>query len=612
MGKRDLEVGESLAEMFPELTTQWHPSKNSPLTPELVKPTNALKVWWICDKGHEWEALISNRSRGSGCPYCSGNRILVGFNDLATLRPDVAKTWSKKNGNLLPTDVGVNSHRKVWWQEPCGHEFEMSIPGRTRRPLGCKLCSGHSKAIGVNDLESTHPDLLLEWDYEKNQGKNPNNFQKGSKEEVWWKGSVCGHSWKSRISSRTRTNPTGCPVCRNLKVLPGFNDLRTLFPEIANEFDYSIKQVASPENVVAGSETELLWLCPSGHSYKASAYSRTVKKTGCPFCKNLKVIDGENDLVTHFPEVAAEWDYAKNSKPPSTYSFGSHSKAWFVCSKNHSYQTVIRKRTEGNGCPFCGKKKLLEGFNDLASVFPTIAEQWDFEKNKHLPSQVMAGSLSKAWFKCELGHSYETLIQSKTRGETGCPICGNFKLLRGFNDLETRLPLVASEWHPTKNGAKKPSDFLFGSHSYAWFVCYQGHEWRSTIVGRQKSGCPSCAEYGFKPHKPAIFYFIENESLSARKVGITNSEERRVRLSGFARRGWTEILIVESERGEEILSLEKRILSWIRKDLSMPIFLTAKEMGRQGGWTETFAAEGISSHAIVNRILTEKSSIGIK
>ena len=612
MGKHVVGVGESLAELFPNLASQWHPAKNSPSTPDVVKPTQSFKAWWICDNGHEWEALISNRSRGSGCPYCSGNRILAGFNDLATLRPDVAKTWSKRNGDLFPTDVGVNSHRKVWWLEPCGHEFEMSIPARTRRPLGCKLCSGHSRAKGINDLATSNPELILEWDVEKNQGMSPDQFQSGSREEIWWKGSTCGHSWQSRISSRTRKNPSGCPVCRNLKVLPGFNDLKSLFPEIAEEFDFSTNQSVTPENVVAGSDKPMSWLCPSGHRYQATPYSRTAKKTGCPVCRNLTVIDGENDLATHFPEIAAEWDYNKNPNPPNTFSFGSHSKAWFVCTRNHSYQTVIRKRTEGNSCPFCGNKKLLQGFNDLATLYPQIANQWDQEKNNRLPSEVMAGSMSKAWFKCELGHSYETLIQSKSRGETGCPICGNFQLLRGFNDLETRLPQVAMEWHPTKNGVKQPTDFVFGSHSFAWFVCYQGHEWRSTIVGRQKSGCPSCAEYGFKPHKAALFYFIENEGLSAKKVGITNSEERRVRLNGFAKRGWKEVLIVERQNGEEILALEKAVLTWIRKDLSIPSFLTSKEMGRQGGWTETFAAESLSNQAVTQKIMETMRKLGIK
>ncbi len=612
MGKHEITVGGSLTDKIPDLASQWHPFKNAPRTPDSVAPTQSLKVWWVCELGHEWEALISNRARGSACPFCSGSRILSGFNDLETLRPDVAKTWSERNGDLLPANVAVNSHKKVFWLEPCGHEFEMSIASRTRRPLSCKFCSGHAISEGINDLATTHPKLIDEWDFQKNQGMSPTQVQKGSKDGVWWKGSNCGHSWKAQISSRTRRNTSGCPICRNKTVEIGFNDLKSQFPDIAEEFDASSDKDVTVENVVYGSDKVLGWICPRGHRYRASAYSRTVTKTGCPVCRNLSVIAGYNDLVTHFPEVASEWDFAKNMLPPNAFSFGSHSKAWFLCPNNHSYQTVIRKRTEGNGCPFCGMKKILEGFNDLATVYPLIAKQWDFDKNAKKPNEVMSGSLSKAWFHCDLGHSYETLIQSKTRGNTGCPICGNFKLLRGFNDLETRLPLVALEWHPSKNGNKQPSDFVFGSHSYAWFVCFQGHEWRSTIVGRQKSGCPSCAEYGFKPHKPAIFYFIENESLSARKVGITNSEERRVRLSGFAKRGWTEVLIIESSKGEQILALEKAILTWIRKDHSMPIFLTSKETGRQGGWTETVAADGIPNQSITHKILDVKESLGLQ
>jgi hypothetical protein len=93
---------------------------------------------------------------------------------------------------------------------------------------------------------------------------------------------------------------------------------------------------------------------------------------------------------------------------------------------------------------------------------------------------------------------------------------------------------------------------------------------------------------------------------------VTNSEERGLRLSGFRKRGWTEVLIVENESGEKILALEKTILQWLRHELAMPIYLESKEMGRQGGWTETFAAEGVSNQEVIMRIMNAKERLGIK
>ncbi len=602
----------SLARTHPHLAKEWHKTKNKGVSPQTVSAFTHQKAWWRCSKNHEWEAVVAQRAGGSGCPFCAGNRTLAGFNDLKSLRPDVAATWSPRNTDVEPDEVGPNSHRKVWWVEPCGHEFEMAVAARTRRKLSCKICSGKERVVGVNDLATTHPSLSLEWDFNRNGELDPSKVQKGSSKSVWWIGEKCRHSWEARVSTRTRKNASGCPVCLNQKVQIGENDLATTHPEIAAEFDRSKSNKLEPNQVVAGSEKKLWWMCPLGHSYEASPYSRTVSKTGCPICKNKKVLKGHNDFLSQHPQLAKEWDYEKNKKSPDEYSLGSHSKAWFLCPLSHSYKTEIRTRSRGNDCPYCGRKALLKGFNDLATEFPNIAKEWDYQLNERTPDSVSSGSISKAWFKCDLGHSYETLIQSKTRGQTGCPFCGNFKVLKGFNDLATKSPEIASEWSKGRNGSKQPSDYVYGSHSYAWFTCFRGHEWRSTIVGRQKSGCPSCAEFGFKPHRPAVFYFIENPGLAARKVGITNMEQRSVRLSGFKANGWIQLLILESEKGENIVSLEREVLKWIRGELALPVKLTSRQIGRQGGWTETFPIDGVSNDVILKRIKLEARKLGIK
>ena len=66
-------VGKSLAEVNPALAKEWHPTKNGDLTPMDVFPKSSVIVWWKCSKGHEWEAIISNRARkskGTGCTSC--------------------------------------------------------------------------------------------------------------------------------------------------------------------------------------------------------------------------------------------------------------------------------------------------------------------------------------------------------------------------------------------------------------------------------------------------------------------------------------------------------------------------------------------------------------
>ena len=58
--------------------------------------------------------MIYDRSNGCNCPICSGHKVLVGYNDLASLNPELAKEWHPtKNGNLKPTQVTLLSEKKV-------------------------------------------------------------------------------------------------------------------------------------------------------------------------------------------------------------------------------------------------------------------------------------------------------------------------------------------------------------------------------------------------------------------------------------------------------------------------------------------------------------------
>ena len=104
-----------LKTLAPELSKEWS-EKNAPLEPTMIGPGSHKKVMWHGKCGHEWSAPIRNRVRGAGCPYCSHNIVLPGFNDLQTIHPEVAKEWSSKNLPLLPSQVTAYSNKKMWWK----------------------------------------------------------------------------------------------------------------------------------------------------------------------------------------------------------------------------------------------------------------------------------------------------------------------------------------------------------------------------------------------------------------------------------------------------------------------------------------------------------------
>ena len=90
-------------------------------------------VWWKCKDGHEWQARVADRSRGNGCPYCSGKKALIGINDLKTLNAKVASEWNfEKNGEKKLEEYCLHSGKRVWWKCKDGHEWQATIDSRTR------------------------------------------------------------------------------------------------------------------------------------------------------------------------------------------------------------------------------------------------------------------------------------------------------------------------------------------------------------------------------------------------------------------------------------------------------------------------------------------------
>ena len=128
-------MNNSFAAAHPELVCEWS-EKNLPLMPDKITYGSNKIVWWKANCGHEWQTSVKSRSAGEKCPICSGARVVEGINDLATLKPELARQWSKKN-KLKPTQVSLGSHKKVIWKCKHGHEWEASVKSRAVNGTGC-------------------------------------------------------------------------------------------------------------------------------------------------------------------------------------------------------------------------------------------------------------------------------------------------------------------------------------------------------------------------------------------------------------------------------------------------------------------------------------------
>lgn len=232
-----------LESQHPKLALEWS-SKNEK-RPSEVGSGSHKKAIWLGKCGHEWEASIRSRVKGTGCPYCSHNIVLPGFNDLETLFPDVAKEWSPRNLPERPSQVTAFRNKKKWWRCEYGHEWYTLISTRSAGSK-CPYCSGISLLKGFNDLATLHPLLAMEWS-EKNGDLRPDTVNEKSTKNVWWKCSTCGNEYKAVI--KARVHGLKCPVCAERAVLPGYNDLATTDPELAQEWDVELNGGKLPTQI---------------------------------------------------------------------------------------------------------------------------------------------------------------------------------------------------------------------------------------------------------------------------------------------------------------------------------------------------------------------------
>lgn len=272
-------------------------------------------------------------------------------------RRELLAQWHPdKNGELDPEDVLPESHCSVGWRCEEGHAWRAMVSSRING-TGCPVCAGRVVLSGENDLETVYSALAAQWHPEKNGTLRPSQVVGGSTRRVWWRCDQ-GHVWQASIKSRTQG--AGCPVCAGKIVNPGENDLKSCFPELAEQWDWDKNGILGPDQVLAFSNRRVWWRCGRGHTWKAKISDRATRRSECPYCTNRKVLEGFNDLKTVEPLVAAQWHPDRNVPlEPGMVLPGSTKRVWWRCGEGHEWKAVIYSRTgtQKCGCPVCAGKR---------------------------------------------------------------------------------------------------------------------------------------------------------------------------------------------------------------------------------------------------------------
>jgi hypothetical protein len=478
----------SLAIKYPQLCEEWDYEKNGELLPEHITYGSKKKVWWKCKKGHIWDMPVYARtSLGQNCPYCSNQRVCLD-NCLATVNPELAKQWDYERNKLTPYDVTSKSGKVVWWicDKNSNHRWKAKVSERSK--YGCPYCTSQ-KVCEDNSLETHYPEICKEWNYEKNDKTPKDYTSKSSQSVWWkcsvcsheWKQTIknrtvnnsgCPNCDKGRKTSfpeqvimfylskifnkvKNRQNIDGVEVdiyiedlnCaieydgvyyhqdkkekdmeKNLK-LKGKVDCLIRIREKGLESLSECENIFFDWRSQNGYENllqELLAIINSKFHINYQLPQIDLKHDQLLINQNLMKQEKDNSLESVYPEIAAEWDFDKNADLlPCHVKPYSKKEVYWKCSNGHSWLSRIADRTSKNtGCPYCLGRKASSEYN-LYKDNPKLCEEWAYDLNDILPTELTPKSKRKVWWRCKVNkeHVWMASVLNRNKNRTGCPHC---------------------------------------------------------------------------------------------------------------------------------------------------------------------------------------------
>lgn len=293
----------------------------------------------------------------------------------------------------------------------------------------------------------------------------------------------------------TMYTPT-CGLCTPRRVRVGANDLQTMRPTAAAQFDIYRNGGLTAADVATNSSNTHWWICANGHSHGVSPSKKTLPTYNCPICSNRTTRSGDNCIVTTHPRFAAMWaqGWAEN-RSPATIGAGSNLLANWRCDAGHIFparpwELVTGKRS----CHICSRERTIPFEDSLAATHPDIAARLHPTMNGNLTAaRVTHGERRTMWWVCQKNenHSYPARIDKVTLG-LDCRICCSRKLRAGDNDLGTTDPVLSLELHPYLN-MKKAHEMFPSDHKLWWKCKAKNHDHQQTTQNRRQSnGCPKC------------------------------------------------------------------------------------------------------------------------
>lgn len=474
----------------------WDYDKNKGYDLTCIYPKSTNKVWWKCEKGHNFERAISGFVDSQNCPECKALDVAIAN------FPHLVKQWDfKKNRGIDINLTSACSKKEVWWKcKKCNYEWQAQIASRKSSKGLCPCCENRTVvAEGITDLFSMVPDLMKSYDFTKNVEIDAKTLSVASLESVWWKCSECSYEWTASPTGRIRYEngkyiARSCPAC--------IGQVRTItyaeeYPDLAERFMYELNGCTLADVFPKDWGTNFWWHCDiCGENFECSLGSmvrgRRSSSKGCSYCAGKKVTR-EKSFATLHPEVMAEYDPC-NAIDPYAVTENSSLKAKWICkyNPNHRWIASFYLRAHGQGgCNICRNYQYEKMFYEEHADFEVF---YDTNKNERPFKSYSNASNEKVWWRCEKGHLFEYAISNFCNSEKfRCPYCEQRWLKVGINSLaDTHSDLIA-EWSDSNDTV--PTDFVKKSTYKALWICPTcSGEYTACIRDREvgDDSCPYC------------------------------------------------------------------------------------------------------------------------
>lgn len=430
-----------------------------------------------------------------------------------------------KNNDIYLETLTTGSTKKIWWRCSKGHEWKASVCNRARG-RNCPYCANRKVLIGYNDLQTTNPNLISDWDYEKNI-KKPTEITYGSGYNAFWKCHICKNEWQTKVLSRSRG--TGCPFCSGRRALKGKNDFYFLHQNLMSEWDYEKNIEIDPKKLTQYSHMKVYWICKNcGFSWKTSIAERT-RGRGCPKCfKDTQISFPEKVICFYIKKYFSSTlenyksDFLNKMEldifiPELNLAIEYDGEAWHknlnkdiekdkICKRNNI--TLIRIREPK--CPKIESSSIIIKLDDLSR------ENLE-EKIKYLFSKYFKIS-ANINIKRDIKEIYAFIDYSKKENS--------------FANKKTDLLL---DWNYEKNYPLLPTQVSKSSSIRVWWKCHKcGYESITSV--NSKNGCKYCNQ----PHNiPPTNKMVIQMNLNGEVINTFHSIREAERITGISRKGIT-------------------------------------------------------------------------